>query len=331
MRYVMNFSFLSQLLNPVRSISLPLSIFSPVWFFFPPSLRERERERSCIVGVCCPSARAKIDSKLQSLLRTPHCAAWPQNNTHRHTLADSHTNMKYTVCCPTSIFPVQPVDVTITQKLSQCANRQSCTKVMCQWRKLWVWFTDVNAITASSQLTKTHTHTHSKKYLYRYVFIPLPWSNLRKQCLTLQQTHCCFLATYYRLFSKKKVWPDVHSQCMSVRKCELRIDLTCSGIPKTPKIKHPEENARQHCELRQGSDEWTSQVFVILTFSESKQAMTLPFSTWQLLAGWANLHSLSGREHVPLWNSRQTSSVSHFVSRIDVTFTAILNQAGGVD
>ena len=55
---------------------------------------------------------------------------------------------------------------------------------------------------------------------------------------------------------------------------------------------------------------------VVLTLRESKQAMTRPFSTWQLLAGWANLHSLSGREHVPLWNSRHTSSVSHFVSRI---------------
>lgn len=71
-------------------------------------------------------------------------------------------------------------------------------------------------------------------------------------------------------------------------------------------------------------------MFVILTLSESKQAITLPFSTWQLLAGWANLHSLSGREHVPLWNSRQTSNVSHFVSRICVTFTAILIQMDGV-
>ncbi|TNN80301.1 hypothetical protein EYF80_009325 [Liparis tanakae] len=50
-----------------------------------------------------------------------------------------------------------------------------------------------------------------------------------------------------------------------------------------------------------------------------------------LLAGWANLHSLSGREHVPLWNSRQTSNVSHFVSRICVIFIAILNTAGGGD
>lgn len=71
-------------------------------------------------------------------------------------------------------------------------------------------------------------------------------------------------------------------------------------------------------------------MFVILTLSESKQAITLPFSTWQLLAGWANLHSLSGREHVPLWNSRQTSSVSHLVSRICVMFTAILIPMDGV-
>lgn len=58
-------------------------------------------------------------------------------------------------------------------------------------------------------------------------------------------------------------------------------------------------------------------------FSESKQAMTRPFSTWQLLEGWANLHSVSGREQVPLWNSRHTSSVSHFVSRIWATLTAM--------
>jgi len=38
----------------------------------------------------------------------------------------------------------------------------------------------------------------------------------------------------------------------------------------------------------------------VLTFNESKQAITLPFSTWQLLGGWANLHSSSLREQVPL-------------------------------
>lgn len=35
------------------------------------------------------------------------------------------------------------------------------------------------------------------------------------------------------------------------------------------------------------------------TFSESKQAITLPFSTWQLLGGCANLHSSSPREQFP--------------------------------
>lgn len=62
------------------------------------------------------------------------------------------------------------------------------------------------------------------------------------------------------------------------------------------------------------------------TLSESKQAITRPFSTWQLLAGWANLHSASEREHVPLWNSRHTSSVSHFGSRICAMFIAIATQ-----
>lgn len=57
--------------------------------------------------------------------------------------------------------------------------------------------------------------------------------------------------------------------------------------------------------------------------SESKQAMTRPFSTWQVREGWANLHSLSEREQVPLWNSLQTSSVSHLVSRPMVTLTAM--------
>lgn len=61
----------------------------------------------------------------------------------------------------------------------------------------------------------------------------------------------------------------------------------------------------------------------LLTFSESKQAITRPFSTWQLFEGCANLHSVSGREQVPLWNSLHTSSVSHFVSRIGVTLTAM--------
>lgn len=57
--------------------------------------------------------------------------------------------------------------------------------------------------------------------------------------------------------------------------------------------------------------------------SESKQAMTLPFSTWQLREGCANLHSASDREQVPLWNSRHTSKVSHLVSRPMVMLTAI--------
>lgn len=149
-----------------QSIFLPLSIHSAVWFFFPCL-----GERSCIVGVCCLSARAKIDSKLQSLLRTPHCAAWPQNNTHRHIPTDLHTNVNYTVCCPTSLFPMQPVDVTITQNpLQLCANQQSCTRVMCLQRKLWVWFTDVNAIMASSQLTLTHKHTFKSIYADLYTF-----------------------------------------------------------------------------------------------------------------------------------------------------------------
>lgn len=66
----------------------------------------------------------------------------------------------------------------------------------------------------------------------------------------------------------------------------------------------------------------------LLTFNESKQAMTRPFSTWQLFDGCANLHSVSGREHVPLWNSRHTSSVSHLVSRMGVTLTAIVRSYG---
>lgn len=69
--------------------------------------------------------------------------------------------------------------------------------------------------------------------------------------------------------------------------------------------------------------------FEILTFNESKQAITLPLSTWQLLGGWANLHSSSLREQVPLWNCRHTSRVSHFVSRIDAMFRAM--SAAGVE
>lgn len=64
---------------------------------------------------------------------------------------------------------------------------------------------------------------------------------------------------------------------------------------------------------------------ISVTLSESKQAMTRPFSTWQLREGWANLHSASEREQVPLWNSRHTSRVSHLVSRPMVILTAIRN------
>ena len=63
-----------------------------------------------------------------------------------------------------------------------------------------------------------------------------------------------------------------------------------------------------------------------LTFRESKQAITLPFSTWQLLGGWANVHSSSEREQVPLWNCLQTSNVSHFVSLTGATFKAMMRK-----
>lgn len=62
---------------------------------------------------------------------------------------------------------------------------------------------------------------------------------------------------------------------------------------------------------------------IFLTFSESKQAITLPFSTWQLFVGWANLHSSSLREQFPRWNCRQTSRVSHFVSLTEEMFNAM--------
>lgn len=49
----------------------------------------------------------------------------------------------------------------------------------------------------------------------------------------------------------------------------------------------------------------------MFTFIESKQATTLPFWTSTCGGGCANLHSVSVREHLLLWNSRQTSNVSH--------------------
>lgn len=64
-------------------------------------------------------------------------------------------------------------------------------------------------------------------------------------------------------------------------------------------------------------------VLTFLTFSESKQAITLPFSTWQLFGGWANLHSSSLREQFPRWNCRHTSRVSHFVSLTEEMFNAM--------
>lgn len=39
--------------------------------------------------------------------------------------------------------------------------------------------------------------------------------------------------------------------------------------------------------------------------------MTLPFWTSTLAGGCANLHSVSGLEHLFLWNSLQTSSCNH--------------------
>ena len=95
-------------LNTILSCSLTTSWQSP--FYFPPRFstvfdfvlstpRLRGRVRSCIVGVCCLSARAKIDSKLQSLLRTPRCAARPQNNTQtNHSQTHIQTwNAQYAV------------------------------------------------------------------------------------------------------------------------------------------------------------------------------------------------------------------------------------------
>ena len=47
---------------------------------------------------------------------------------------------------------------------------------------------------------------------------------------------------------------------------------------------------------------------------ESKQQVTRPFCTSTCGGGWANLHSMSERLHLFLWNSRHTSSVSHLES-----------------
>lgn len=143
-----------QLLDYVPLFFLSL-FFVPLFDFLSLRDRGREWEKSCLVGVCCPSARAKIDSKLQSLLRTPHCVAWPQNNTHRHTLAGLRTIIEYTVCCPISIFPIQPVEVTIRQTTS--VPTESPALKWCASKVNWLWITDVIAIAVPSQLTKTHT------------------------------------------------------------------------------------------------------------------------------------------------------------------------------
>ena len=59
-----------------------------------------------------------------------------------------------------------------------------------------------------------------------------------------------------------------------------------------------------------------------LTFSESKQAITLPLLTSTCEGGWANLHSCSDRVHFPRWYSRQTSSVNQ---RESLTFAIDVN------
>lgn len=92
-------------------------------------------------------------------------------------------------------------------------------------------------------------------------------------------------------------------------------------------INQPNDRRIKQCSLNANTARSSKTgVKASLTLRESKQAITRPFSTWQLRDGWANLHSVSDREQVPLWNSRHTSKVSHFVSRTKETFIAILKR-----
>lgn len=66
---------------------------------------------------------------------------------------------------------------------------------------------------------------------------------------------------------------------------------------------------------------------IVVTFIESKQAVTRPLCTSTWGGGWANLHSVSLRVHLFRWNSRHTSSVSHRES-LALAAAARFNTAG---
>lgn len=91
----------------------------------------------------CPCARAKIDGKFQSLVRTPCCAAWPQNNIQAHTCKHT-TRMPY--------FHVSHSACWCDDRgvVARRASRQSTAMKSCASGGNWVVCLGVNVITAPS-------------------------------------------------------------------------------------------------------------------------------------------------------------------------------------
>lgn len=103
-------------------------------------------EQSCMVGVCCIDARAKIDSKLQGLLRKPHCTEWPQNNTQTYThrvtyKCEIHSMLSY-LCSPFSLlkwwpgraFRNVPADSPALKLCAWEGNSESDSQML-----VWLW------------------------------------------------------------------------------------------------------------------------------------------------------------------------------------------------
>lgn len=88
----------------------------------------------------CPGARAKIDGKFQSLVRTPCCAAWPQNNIQAHTCKHT-TRMPYFHVSRSACW-CDDRDVVARRASRQSTAMKSCasrgSSEWCVWVLMWL-------------------------------------------------------------------------------------------------------------------------------------------------------------------------------------------------
>ena len=94
----------------------------------------------------------------------------------RHRLTCKHEI--HSVRCPTSMSPIQPVDVTITQKLFRGVPADGPALELCASggnsesdSQMLMWLLPHLSLPGH---TKTHTHIHR----LCKVFIPLPWNSI---------------------------------------------------------------------------------------------------------------------------------------------------------